>query len=294
MFARQEVVHRSGGNNLNNSKHLHTSSQSRRLSTREQSNCGEGLDGSALEWGCGGQYNLVVDTFQRKKSKKKKYTYIHGTRTPPPPSKIKKNKNKCSFLSSLFCSRLHISCSVGSDDDDGGDDDTRTRRRNEARCSRRTGCELTNTSVVKLKETSFFFFFCYEREQQVSVSLRFLPNRGDHYRELSSATGRPASYDQGRVSKHISDTVVYGFRSFRLAHFPFSLDLLLPHRLWLSSSPHSMVDLFPYYLLTIRRIRLKGVSVTSPLRFSFVEPLRFSFHRKTVPNVRLVKNRNNR
>lgn len=146
------------------------------------------------------QYNLVVDTFERKR----RNIHLSTEHERTPPSKIKKkDKNKCSFSSSLFCSRLptYISCWVGSDDDDDArmheyHYKAKIARSSLARNSRRTGCALTNTSAEKTSKK--LVFFCYDDERQLCVSLRFffLPNRGDHYRrELSTAaTGRPVSY----------------------------------------------------------------------------------------------------
>lgn len=43
-------------------------------------------------------------------------------------------------------------------------------------------------TYMKLTE---LVFFCYDDEQQLCVSLRFfLPNRDDHYHELSTSTAR--------------------------------------------------------------------------------------------------------
>lgn len=120
------------------------------------------------------QYNLVVDTFERKR----RNIHLSTEHERTPPSKIKKkDKNKCSFSSSLFCSRLptYISCWVGSDDDD----DARMHEyhykakiaRSLARNSRRTGCALTNTSAERTSKK--LVFFCYDDERQLCISLRF-------------------------------------------------------------------------------------------------------------------------
>lgn len=109
------------------------------------------------------QYNLVVDTFEEKKEEK---IYIQQARTPPPPARKikKKDKNKCSFSSSLFCSRLHISCAVGSGSDDDNvehDEAARIPPQSGALRSVRTGCALTNTNAM---ENSKKLVFCYDDE----------------------------------------------------------------------------------------------------------------------------------
>lgn len=227
------------------------------------------------------QYNLVVDTFERKR----RNIHLSTEHERTPPSKIKKkDKNKCSFSSSLFCSRLptYISCWVGSDDDDDARMHEYHYKAKIARNSRQTGCALTNTSAEKTSKKLVFFLLRRWTATLCISPLFFLPNRGDHYRrELSTAaTGRPVSYatrDEFRNTFQMLKFMAFDPLRYFVSLFCSSLSPSL-FCFGYHSLSHSMVDLFPCHLLTIpiRRIRSKGVSGGGvSLRFSFVPCLNF-------------------
>lgn len=74
---------------------------------------------------------------------------------------------------------------------------------------------------------------------------------------MSSLRRRPVSYGQGRVSKHISDTKIYGFRSFTLFRFPFFFFLFFcfgyhPFIQWLTFFPAS----YSLYVVSARKVPL--------------------------------------
>lgn len=132
--------------------------------------------------------------------------------------KIKEtDKNKCPFSSSLFCSRRRSQVLPEPDAYTVGAAMTKAKtmvREHEHRRTNEDGsrCNLTNTSTANSNK---LVFFRYDDEQQLFC---FCLNRGDHYRrELTSSLRAPyrtVVYHQGRVSKHISDVKIYGFRSF--------------------------------------------------------------------------------
>lgn len=94
----------------------------------------------------------------------------------------------------------------------------------------------------QLRENSKKLVFCYDDEQQLCVSLHFFFCLIEAIIIVSSLRRRPVSYDQGRVSKHISDIKMYGFRSFTLLRFPFffSLSFALAIILSLNGWPFSL------------------------------------------------------
>lgn len=133
--------------------------------------------------------------------------------------KIKEtDKNKCPFSSSLFCSRRRSQVLPEPDAYTVGAAMTKAKttmvREHEHRRTNEdgSGCNLTNTSTANSKK---LVFFCYDDERTATFLLCL--NRGDHYSrddELSTGPYRTVVYHQGRVSKHISDVKIYGFRSF--------------------------------------------------------------------------------
>lgn len=92
-----------------NNKHLHTNSQSRRSSDTviNEETWTVQEDEKQLRW--------RSRHVRRTSVRRSKLTISMKIRTPPPcKSKIKQtDKNKCSFSSSLFCSRLRMFCPIG-------------------------------------------------------------------------------------------------------------------------------------------------------------------------------------
>lgn len=117
---------------------------------------------------------------------------------------------------------------------------------------------------------------------------------------VSSLRRRPVSYDQGRVSKHISDVKIYSLRSFTLLQlrFPFfprslcpSLSFLFALAIILSFNGWPFFPAsYSLYVASARKVSLvpRYAFPLSPL-----ELLCFNFNRKTVLRKK-NRNRNNR